>query len=45
MHEKLDEEEASTGTKTGHVRWMLIVGTVAAVILLLGLAFGFGVSN
>ena len=45
MHEKLNEEEATSGTKTGHVRWMLIIGTAAAVILLFAIAFGFGVSN
>ena len=30
----IDDSEASAGTKTGHVRWILAIGTLLAVVLL-----------
>ena len=30
----IDDTEASGGQKTGHVRWILVIGTLLAIVLL-----------
>lgn len=37
MTEKLDEVEATQATKGMGVKWVLVIGTVAAVIALFGI--------
>lgn len=41
MAERRNEEEAGQGWKSGHLRWMLIIGTGAAIVAMLVVALGF----
>lgn len=39
MAPKIDPEDARQGQKTGHMRYVLLVSTLLAVIVLMGLFF------